>query len=47
LRRLVDQINQLVHKLNTLGTNAMTAAGAVASVSLQRELARIRTRAVK
>ena len=44
LKKLVVQINVLVHKLNTLGTNAMTKASAVTGVSLETELGRLRER---
>ena len=39
--RLVTQINELVRKVNTLGTNAFNTA--VVGVSLEEELERIRT----
>jgi hypothetical protein len=39
---LVQQINDLVHKLNTLGTNAMNTG--IAPVCLDRELTRLRER---
>ena len=42
LAALVDQINQLVHKINTLGTNALKAS--VAPVDLETERARLRER---
>src|SRR5215218_1502814 len=38
VRKLVTQINELVHKINTLGTNAMKSA--VVGVSLEAELER-------
>jgi hypothetical protein len=40
LRALVQQINVLVYKLNTLGTNALQSA--VCGVDLDAELARLR-----
>jgi len=42
LAALVQQINQLVHKINTLGTNALRAS--VAPVDLETERARLRER---
>ena len=42
VHRLVQLINDLVHKLNTLGTNAINIA--VTGVSLEEELARLRER---
>ncbi len=42
LRSLVDQINLLVRKLNTLGTNALQSA--VCGVELDVELQRLRER---
>jgi hypothetical protein len=42
LRSLVDQINLLVRKLNTLGTNALQSA--VCGVELDVELERLRER---
>jgi hypothetical protein len=47
LKKLVVQINVLVHKLNTLGTNAMTSASAVTGVSFDVELARLKVRVGK
>ena len=44
VRVLVTQINRLVHKLNTLGTSAMTAATAVVGVSMETELEKLRQR---
>lgn len=41
---LVVQINQMVQKLNTLGTNAMTSASAVVGVSIETEFEKLRTR---
>jgi hypothetical protein len=40
VRKLVRQINELVHRINTLGTNALKTG--VVGVSLDEELARIR-----
>ena len=40
VRKLVAQINELVRKINTLGTNAMKSA--VVGVSLEEELARLK-----
>jgi hypothetical protein len=37
---LVTQINSLVHKLNTLGTNALNTG--MAKVDMQTELAKLR-----
>jgi hypothetical protein len=42
LTRVVTQINELVHKINTLGTNAMKVP--VAPVDLESERARLRAR---
>jgi hypothetical protein len=42
LRALVEQINHVVHKLNTLGTNAIPSD--VAGVDVEVELARFRQR---
>lgn len=42
IKSLVAQINLLVHKINTLGTNALSSA--VVGVELQAELARLRAR---
>ena len=42
LRQLVEQINLLVRKLNTLGTNALQSA--VCGVELEVELQRLRDR---
>jgi hypothetical protein len=42
LRALVEQINQLVNKINTLGTNALKAS--VAPVDLEAERTRLRAR---
>jgi hypothetical protein len=42
VRQTVDQINALVHQLNTLGTNALNMG--IAPVSLERELHRLRER---
>lgn len=42
VRVLVRLINDLVHKLNTLGTNALNMA--VANVDIETELARLRER---
>ena len=42
-RRLVGQINELVHRLNTLGTNALQSG--VAKLDLEAELAKVRERA--
>jgi hypothetical protein len=42
LARLVAQVNALVHKINTLGTNALKAG--VAPVDLETERARLRER---
>ena len=39
VRRLVAQINELVRKINTLGTNALKAA--IVGVCLEEELARL------
>jgi hypothetical protein len=44
--RLVAQVNGLVHKLNTLGTNAMNSAG-MSPLDEARELANFRARTVK
>ena len=44
LRKLVTMINAMVQKLNTLGTNAMTSASAVAGVSMEAEIERFRMR---
>ena len=44
LRLLVARINTLVHKLHTLGTNAMNSASAIVPVSFERELAKLRLR---
>jgi len=41
VRTLVAQINELVHKVNTLGTNALNTP--VVGVSLEDELKRVRT----
>ena len=42
VRSLVGRINELVHKVNTLGTNALTAP--VAPVPLEPALERLRQR---
>jgi hypothetical protein len=42
LRSIAHQINDLVHKLNTLGTNALNMAAA--GVDVETELARLRER---
>ena len=42
LPALVDQMNQIVHKINTLGTNALKAS--VAPVDLETERTRFRER---
>ena len=42
VRALVNSINQLVHKLNTLGTNAMKAD--ISPMDLELELERFRKR---
>jgi hypothetical protein len=42
LEPLVQQINELVHKLNTLGTNAISLA--VSGVDLETERQRLRER---
>ncbi|CAN5656846.1 hypothetical protein BH09PLA1_BH09PLA1_17440 [soil metagenome] len=44
LRLLVAQINALVHKLHTLGTNAMNGASAVVAVSYEIELEKLKAR---
>jgi Domain of unknown function (DUF1992) len=44
LERLVKQINEMVHKINTLGTNAMGSAPAVVPVDLETERAQFRSR---
>jgi hypothetical protein len=44
LKLLVARINSLVRKLHTLGTNAMNGASAVAAVSYEAELAKLRNR---
>jgi hypothetical protein len=41
---LVTQINALVHRLNTLGTNALSSSGAVVAVDMEAELARLQQR---
>ena len=43
--RVVREINELVHKINTLGTNALK--GPVAPVDLDTELARLRARVTR
>ena len=45
LEPLVEQINDLVRRINTLGTNAINIA--VAGVDLERERERLRTRAAE
>jgi len=45
VRLLVRQINELVYRLNTLGTNAMNLG--VAPVSLDVELTRLQSRVVE
>src|SRR5207248_11321879 len=42
LPALVDQMNQIVHKINTLGTNALKAS--VAPIDLETERTRLRER---
>lgn len=42
IRRLCEQINALVHKLNTLGTNAINLA--MTGVDVEAELQRVRTK---
>jgi len=44
LKVLVTQINVMVMKLNTLGTNAMNGAAAVVGVSMEVEQQRLRER---
>jgi hypothetical protein len=44
VRSLVALVNELVHRLNTLGTNALQ--GTFASLSLDTELERLRSRRV-
>jgi hypothetical protein len=44
LKVLVTQINAMVMKLNTLGTNAMNGAVAVVGVSMETELRKLHAR---
>jgi hypothetical protein len=45
LKMLVAQINAMVMRLNTLGTNAMNGAAPVVGVSMEAELLKLRKRA--